>query len=158
MYPSDIGLLVLGLTFSTMTKSSRKAQTITQMCQHKLFTSGYKVFYDQENLDVVNGDLQNRPREIHAQGPENDQFEKMDLNTNLKMDLQPLTDPIPDDIVPCCTICGGPLAIKILRETSHPESGRPIYEWTAQMRGLSPWLYRKAYIAISMRRLREDRE
>ena len=55
-----------------------------------------------------------------------------------------------------CAICGGPLAMKTFRQRVHSQSGRPYYEWKAKTQGLKPWLYKKMYLAVSLKHLLAD--
>ena len=133
--------------------------------------NGYKISHDQRSSDNTNDQLRNNVEEKHEWKPaevvkeaydqQNDKIEKTDLYATSKMETpqhvdQQQTDKIFLQEVSCCTICGGPLAVKILRQSYHPASGRLIYEWTAQKRGLPPWLYKKTYLALSVKKLREN--
>ena len=84
-----------------------------------------------------------------------DPHENMEKATNQHTQEERRNLTVHEDVF-CCTICGGPSAVKNLRQIYHPESGRFSYEWTAQKHGLPTWLDKKMYLAIPVKKLQDD--
>ena len=137
-------------------------------CQQRPFVDGSMIVRSQQAPEPSNSRKWNDSKDLveaklleEVYNQYNKNTDRTDSHINPKMEKHQYEQEKQKDLtthqnLSCCTICGGQLAIKTFRQIYHPTSARPIYEWTAQKRGLPPWLYKKIYLAISVKNLEED--
>ncbi len=108
--------------------------------------------------DILNGSVQH---EVET-GTSNKDDSTKEPEATYKMEThQRVDDPKKmklEQNLTCCVICGGPLAVRALREVIHPVTGQPVLRSTPLNPKLDPWLHQKIFFAITMKKLIDDAE